>query len=168
MPQLPSGEMGRRRVGYEGAGSEEARQGGEMRAFAVLLLLAVAPVFGQIPDMEKTDGHFNGRWWREHSELERYSYLAGLIQGLHAAKPASKAYDLVMPTGVPLTFGEVIKSIDGIYREPLNGRLPIMAVMQIVKVKAEGGTPEAVEALTLIWRKDSAEVKPATPEVTKQ
>ena len=133
----------------------------------IFLLLAVAPVFGQIPSTQLTDGAFNGRWWQEHSDLmQRYSYLAGLLDGLSAAQPESKLYDLVAPKG--LTYGEIAKAIDAVYQEPLNCRIPIMAVLQIVKAKAEGGAPEAIDGLTRIWRKGYAEVKAVSPEVMKQ
>ncbi|HXJ76581.1 MAG TPA: hypothetical protein VNM37_27235 [Candidatus Dormibacteraeota bacterium] len=133
----------------------------------MVLLLAVAPAFGQTPDVQWTDGAFNGRWWQEHSDpMQRYAYLAGMLQGLGAAQPESKLYDLVVPGG--LTYGELIKAVDAVYQEPLNGRLPILGALQIVKAKAAGGDPEAIEGLTRIWRKGFSDVKPATPEVTKQ
>lgn len=138
------------------------------RTLLTFLLLAIAPVFGQIPNTQYTDGIFNGRWWQEHSDLmQRYVYLAGLLHGLKATQPESKSYEQVSPKG--LTYGEMAKAIDAVYQEPLNGRLPIVAALQIVKAKAEGRDAETVEDVTRIWRKAYADdVKPATLEVTKQ
>jgi hypothetical protein len=133
----------------------------------VLAVLAVAPVFGQTPDVEKTEGVFNGRWWQSHSDLTvRYSYLAGLIHAFSTAAPESKLYSQLIPSG--LNYEEAAKAVDAVYQDPLNGRLPVMAALQIVKNKAEGMEPADLEKIVRIWLKALAEVKPATLEATKQ
>lgn len=137
------------------------------RTLLTFLLLAVAPVFGQASDMEATDGLYNGRWWLARTDFSvRFAYIQGVVQGIVMARPESKMYELLIPS--KMSFAEIIRAIDGFYQEPLNGRISIMGALQVTKYKFEGESASVIEMAITRWRKSSAGVEPATPEVTKQ
>jgi hypothetical protein len=102
---------------------------------------------------QKTKGLCNGRWWRDYSTLPdmRLGLLVGMVDGLAAASDESKLYSLVVPGG--LTYEESIKALDTFYEDPLNGPIPVVGALQIVKLKAEGKDVPFIDAAISSWRR---------------
>ena len=128
-----------------------------VKTFAVLLMLAVAPVFGQVPvetksmalalaATQETNGICNGRWWLGHSDFSvRMAYVRGLGNGLSAVD--GKSFALFIPD---MTYAEIEKAVDAFYQDPFNGPFPVLAALQIIKFKAEGATAAQIEDLLRI------------------
>lgn len=106
-----------------------------MRALAVAVL-CVASCYSQAEAPDLTGGAYNGRYWTRCPEAVK----AGIVVGFGSA--------MQVPSGLPSqlremfafrgTVGDLVRAIDGYYRRHEDLRMPIWAVMRIVKLEADG------------------------------
>jgi hypothetical protein len=119
-------------------------------AFLVLLLLLAAiPLLAADPEFE-TGGYLNGRGWQTFDLSSRSLYLRGVVDGASWVTRfcSSKDFPSVIAdsiTMIGITWGEMAKAVDGFYSDSLNMRVPVIDVLEWVKMKHDGATPQALE-----------------------
>lgn len=134
----------------------------------MLTLLLVALVCGAADELNRTEGHYNGRWWLSMSRTAHTGYVVGYSEGFEmgvytggtnsptspfrAAKLDSAAIDVwdkemnkLVSANMQgqMTFGEVEDSIDKFYAQPENRVIPIHVLFDYVSQRVHG-TPEDV------------------------
>ena len=116
-----------------------------------MLLLAAAGCAAQTPDVERTNGRLNGRFWEELRAENKIIFIVGITEGLRAGELPSLG--LLYPPGA--TVGDVIKALDGIYAAPENLRVSVNDALRVVSMTFRGDKPEDIEA-ALRWLRIAA------------
>src|SRR5271157_2373295 len=108
-----------------------------MRKSVILFALAVIlPCFAQAPDVERTNGGANGRFWANLSSTSKLFFIVGFDEGIGIAAPFSE--QKYFAKGTP--YGDVVKGLDRFYQEPENLMIPISDSLVIFQLKVNGAT----------------------------
>lgn len=105
----------------------------------------------------RTNGRYNGRFWRFLDLDGKSAFLFGFCEA--AALVTSYVEDrtlvkLIWPGN--LTYNEVKESIDLLYDAPENRQIPISKVILVVSAKANGAKEEAVQNLLMDFRRGAS------------
>jgi hypothetical protein len=90
-----------------------------------------------------TLGFVNGRLWNGSSADMKLSYVIGIAEAISLT-----GGDMTRFLAKNLSAAEDSKAVDKFYEDPSNLLVPVSFALQITAMKANGGTPEAVENFT--------------------
>ena len=100
----------------------------------------------------KTIGLINGRGWMSMADASRVWYIAGSMDAL-ASRCGTETKLLF---SVALSVGDLKNALNKFYEEPTNVAIPVTMAMNVVKMKADGASAEAVEKETALDRQLAA------------
>lgn len=103
------------------------------------------PSLNQAPiETQLTLGFSNGRAWNGATAEMKLSYVTGMLEVLSLTQSA----DLMKFFGRGLTVLETAQAVERFYAEPENLQVPVTFALQVVAMKTNGESPEAVAGFT--------------------
>jgi hypothetical protein len=102
-----------------------------------------APAPRQTGTEGMTLGFVNGRLWNGSSADMKLSYIIGIAEAISLS-----GGDLTRFLAKNLSAAEDSKAVDKFYEDSSNLLVPVSFALQITAMKANGGTPDAVENFT--------------------
>jgi len=136
----------------------------KMHIFALFLLMTLA-CKAQPPDIQKTNGELNGRFWESLSDANKTFFIVGYSEAANTArilpflgtavakggkvdyqgnKLLRNTIELLFPENV--IFADVIKGLDRLYAEPENLPLAISSAMRVLAMKFRSDKAEDIDA----------------------
>lgn len=104
-------------------------------AIALLLVGSLATsCYAADVNNERTNGHFNGRFWTGLSDTSKTMFVLGYCDAAGTSDCPKQP-----------TFGDIVKGIDRFYQEPENLRLAIMSAIHVFALKVTGAKASDIE-----------------------
>jgi len=104
---------------------------------SVALLSCATILTGQAAD--ETMGAYNGVYWQRCPTAVKAGFVVGFVEGIKVSDFAAHNLEKYAHSG---TIGDMVRELDGIYREASNASLPIWFAMRIAVLKIKG-VPES-------------------------
>ena len=102
-------------------------------AIALLLVISLAPAcYAVDADNDRSNGHFNGRFWSGLNNNSKAAFILGYCEGASDCP--------IQPT-----FGDIVKGVDKFYQEPENLRLAIRSAIRVFALKVAGANASDIE-----------------------
>lgn len=113
-----------------------------MNRFAALALFTV-PLVAQIPDLQKTLGILNCRYWNNQNDTERLNFIIGFYESYKLFSNPAKESSLIFESA---SFGDVVKGTTEVCEKPENARLWIPQAIAAFREKMNGASQAQIDA----------------------
>lgn len=110
---------------------------------------------------DRTGGIYNGRWWARQDIAAKIYYVTGLGDGMQYAAPTDNP-----PVWPKMSYGEIVRSVDQFYGEPVNGAVPVAWTMLYIDKKLKGASEDELQRMQQFLRKVVVRVDGAGNTVT--